>query len=138
MCVWGSPTNYDLICVVRISFVRWQTALSGWQTAFAFVGLAGLLWLVFWFAIYRTPPVDPQIRTEPTIPAMTLLRMPFVRAFTIAKIFIYDSRSLEKGYRILSFIALGVVLLVISFVYQRDWLKLSPRSTQSSPKGTSA
>jgi uncharacterized membrane protein len=48
-------------------------------------------------------------------------------AATILKVFIYDVRELEKGYRILSFIALGAVLLAISFIYQRDWLKLSLR-----------
>jgi uncharacterized membrane protein len=59
-------------------------------------------------------------------------------AFTIGKVFTYDTWSLDKIYRILSFIALGVVLMVISFIYQRDWLKLSPRSSQNTAKGTSA
>ncbi len=44
---------------------------------------------------------------------------------TIGKVFIYDVSQLERGYRILSFIALGVLLLAISFLYQRDWLKLA-------------
>lgn len=38
---------------------------------------------------------------------------------TIIKVFFYDSRELNTGYRVLSFIALGVVLLAISFVYFR-------------------
>jgi uncharacterized membrane protein len=46
-------------------------------------------------------------------------------AFTIGKVFIYDVSELDRGYRIVSFIVLGVLLLAISFVYQRDWLKLS-------------
>ena len=46
-------------------------------------------------------------------------------AVTIVKVFIYDFSELDKGYRILSFIVLGVLLLTISFVYQRDWLQLS-------------
>jgi uncharacterized membrane protein len=49
-------------------------------------------------------------------------------AVTIVKVFIYDVSELEKVYRILSFIALGAVLLAISFIYQRDWLKLSGKS----------
>jgi uncharacterized membrane protein len=49
-------------------------------------------------------------------------------ALTVGKVFIYDVSELEKGYRILSFIALGAVLLAISFAYQRDWLKLSKES----------
>jgi uncharacterized membrane protein len=32
--------------------------------------------------------------------------------------------ELSQGYRILSFLGLGALLLGVSFVYQRDWLKL--------------
>jgi uncharacterized membrane protein len=39
--------------------------------------------------------------------------------FTILKIFIYDLSSLETLYRIFSFIGLGVILLVVSWLYQR-------------------
>src|SRR5215469_5142652 len=59
-------------------------------------------------------------------------------AFTVGKVFIYDTWSLEKAYRILSFIGLGVVLMAISFIYQRDWLKLSSRAADESAKGISA
>jgi uncharacterized membrane protein len=53
-------------------------------------------------------------------------------AFTIGKVFVYDVSQLGGSYRILSFIALGAVLLGISFIYQRDWLKLSPDSSENS------
>jgi len=43
---------------------------------------------------------------------------------TIVKVFTYDVSALDREYRIASFIALGVILLAISFLYQRDWLKL--------------
>jgi uncharacterized membrane protein len=49
---------------------------------------------------------------------------------TIAKVFIYDVHQLERVYRVLSFIALGAVLLAISFVYQRNWLRLGARSPE--------
>jgi uncharacterized membrane protein len=49
-------------------------------------------------------------------------------AFTIGKVFLYDVSELDRGYRIVSFIVLGVLLLAISFVYQRDLLGLSGRS----------
>jgi len=49
-------------------------------------------------------------------------------AFTIGKVFIYDVSQLDRAYRIVSFMVLGVLLLAISFVYQRDWLKLSAKS----------
>jgi uncharacterized membrane protein len=53
-------------------------------------------------------------------------------AFTIAKVFMYDVSQLGGTYRIISFIALGAVLLAISFIYQRDWLKLSSGSSEKS------
>lgn len=48
-------------------------------------------------------------------------------AATTVKVFVYDTSQLDRIYRILSFIVLGVLLLAISFAYQRDWLKLSSR-----------
>ena len=35
------------------------------------------------------------------------------------KVFIYDSSFLERFYRIVSFFILGLVLLTVSFLYQR-------------------
>ncbi|HKF23144.1 MAG TPA: DUF2339 domain-containing protein [Candidatus Angelobacter sp.] len=58
-------------------------------------------------------------------------------ALTIVKVFAYDSWNLGKVYRILSFIGLGVLLMVVSYIYHRDWLKLSPRSSDEA-KRTSA
>jgi uncharacterized membrane protein len=37
----------------------------------------------------------------------------------VLKLFLYDLRELETGYRILSFIALGVILMGVSWVYTR-------------------
>jgi uncharacterized membrane protein len=45
-------------------------------------------------------------------------------ALTTMKVFTYDTSQLDRIYRILSFIALGILLLAISFAYQRKWLKL--------------
>ena len=59
-------------------------------------------------------------------------------ALTIGKVFLLDVSALDKGYRILSFIALGVVLMGISYVYHRDWLKLAPPASDRSTRGTTA
>ncbi|MEK6300681.1 MAG: DUF2339 domain-containing protein [Acidobacteriota bacterium] len=40
-------------------------------------------------------------------------------SITIVKVFFFDLSSLEKLYRIISFIVLGVILLAVSFLYQR-------------------
>jgi len=59
-------------------------------------------------------------------------------AVTIGKVFLYDSRMLQQGYRILTFIALGVVLMAISYAYHRDWFKLSPRKTDGATEQESS
>src|SRR5262249_26734968 len=59
-------------------------------------------------------------------------------ALTIVKVFTYDSWNLEKVYRVLSFIGLGVLLMVVSYIYHRDWLKFSPRASEGGAKRTSA
>ena len=43
---------------------------------------------------------------------------------TIIKVFLFDMSVLSEGYRILSFLGLGALLFAVSYVYQRDWLKL--------------
>ena len=45
-------------------------------------------------------------------------------AFTTVKVFLYDMQELDRVYRILSLIGLGVLLMAVSYVYQRDLLKL--------------
>ena len=45
-------------------------------------------------------------------------------AVTVVKVFIFDAWALEHGWRVLSFIVLGVILLGVSYAYQRDWLGL--------------
>jgi uncharacterized membrane protein len=44
--------------------------------------------------------------------------------FTIGKTFLYDTRDLSQGYRVLSFFGLGALLMAVSFAYQKDWLAL--------------
>lgn len=67
-----------------------------------------------------------------------LRRSAFVRwqaliliAVTIVKVFVSDVSKLDRGYRIVSFMILGVLLLAISFVYQRGWLQLSSKDAKS-------
>jgi uncharacterized membrane protein len=45
-------------------------------------------------------------------------------AFSIGKVFLVDMSQLSQGYRIVSFLGLGALLLAVSFIYQRDWLNL--------------
>ncbi len=45
-------------------------------------------------------------------------------ALSVGKVFLVDTSTLSQGFRILSFLGLGALLLAVSFVYQRDWLNL--------------
>jgi uncharacterized membrane protein len=53
-------------------------------------------------------------------------------AISIGKVFLLDINSLTEGYRILSFLGLGALLLAVSLVYQRDWLNLRSHGGQTS------
>jgi uncharacterized membrane protein len=52
-------------------------------------------------------------------------------AVSIAKVFLVDISELSQGFRILSFLGLGALLLTVSFAYQHDWLHL--RDTGARP-----
>jgi uncharacterized membrane protein len=47
-----------------------------------------------------------------------------VLALSIGMVFLNGIGSESQGYRVLTFLALGVLLLGISFAYQKDWLRL--------------
>ena len=89
---------------------------SQWTSIGWFVEAAGLVTIGFW---WRSSFVRWQ--------ALVLI------AVTIAKVFAYDIWRLERGYRIVSFFVLGMLLLAISFIYQRDWLRLSLESAAGKP-----
>ncbi|HEU5340319.1 DUF2339 domain-containing protein [Edaphobacter sp.] len=56
--------------------------------------------------------------------------------FTIGKTFVYDVRDLGFSYHIISFLALGAVLMAISFAYQKDWLALRDSKPHSTAEPT--
>lgn len=55
-----------------------------------------------------------------------------ILAVSIGKVFLVDTSELSQGFRILSFLGLGILLLAVSFVYQRDWLNLRSRGGETS------
>ena len=52
-------------------------------------------------------------------------------ALAIGKVFLVDMSELSQGYRIVSFLGLGALLLAVSFVYQRDLLSLRGRERRT-------
>jgi uncharacterized membrane protein len=59
-------------------------------------------------------------------------------AVSVGKVFLVDVSQLSQGYRILSFLGLGALLLAVSFVYQRDWLNLRGAKQADSQDGQTA
>ncbi len=59
-------------------------------------------------------------------------------AVSVGKVFLFDVSELSQGYRILSFLGLGALLLAVSFVYQRDWLNLRGTSAAENEDGPGA
>jgi uncharacterized membrane protein len=47
----------------------------------------------------------------------------------ICKVFLWDTSFLDVGYRVLSFTALGLILLATSFLYQRERIRTETRGT---------
>ncbi len=74
-----------------------------------------MMLLLLW-ALYATTLILLGVKRE-----SALLRWQALVVFglTVAKVFTYDLSYLSRGYRILSFLVLGVVLLVASFLYTR-------------------
>jgi ACS family hexuronate transporter-like MFS transporter len=83
--------------------VPWLYINYGWQWAFIFTGVAGLVWLIFWLIFYRVPEEHPKlgraeldyIRSDPAEPKtkvawLRLLPHRQTWAFVIAK-FMTDS-----------------------------------------------
>ena len=59
----------------------------GWRAAFVSVGAVGFIWLLFWWPLYRTPRVKNEQAIVASVPVRELLRLRFVRAFTLSKVF---------------------------------------------------
>ncbi len=57
--------------------------------------------------------------------------------FTIGKTFLYDMRNLSQGYRVVSFLGLGALLMTVSFAYQKDWLALRDSGVAHGPETSS-
>ncbi len=47
-----------------------------------------------------------------------------ILGLSIGKVFLNGVSLESQGYRVLSFLGLGVLLLAVSFAYQKDWLRL--------------
>jgi len=101
---------------LRASYFITALAASAGSIPVAFDGhwTTSLIWLVYGIVLimFGFARKLPLVRWS----ALVLLGV------TILKVFIYDLSSLGQGYRILALSILGIALLSLSLLYQRDWL----------------
>jgi ACS family hexuronate transporter-like MFS transporter len=57
--IFNAGTNVGAVLAPLI--VPWIALTWGWQEAFLFTGLAGMVWVLFWWPLYHTPARHPRI-----------------------------------------------------------------------------
>jgi ACS family hexuronate transporter-like MFS transporter len=57
--IFNAGSNVGAIIAPLV--VPWIALHWGWQEAFIFTGLAGLIWILFWFPVYRHPSIHPKL-----------------------------------------------------------------------------
>ena len=94
--IFNAGSNVGAIIAPLV--VPWIALHWGWQEAFIFTGLAGLIWILFWLPVYRRPSEHPKlskkelehIESDPPdppakIPWIKLLPLKQTWAFSIGK-----------------------------------------------------
>ncbi len=96
--VFNSGANVGAI--VAPAIVPWLALTWGWRVAFVAAGCAGLIWLIFWLALYEVPERTRRLKaaelrhiqsdgnqqeSQQRIGALRLLRRPQAWSFIVAK-----------------------------------------------------
>jgi uncharacterized membrane protein len=104
----------NLYALIALSLELWD--YFGHGKAFYEAALAQHLAITVLWTTYATALILTGVKRE-----SALLRWQALVLFglVVIKVFLYDSSFLDRFYRILSFFILGVVLVVVSFLYQR-------------------
>jgi ACS family hexuronate transporter-like MFS transporter len=131
--LFNSGSNFG--AVIAPAVVPWLTVTFGWPAAFIATGALGLIWLVFWLALYERPErkkglsfgelahilSDPPDGTATKIPWRTLLRHRQTWAFVLGKFltdpiwwfYLYWLPKFLNTKHGLTITSLGVPLIVI-------------------------
>jgi uncharacterized membrane protein len=122
----GEPAAFGVLAVAAHALTVWSLTeeIGVWYLLQPSSGLTadtrhaqGLTVSLFW-TLYATALLGVGVKAP-----SALLRWLGLALFgvTTLKVFLYDLADLAGFYRILSAIALGVMLLIVSFFYQRRW-----------------
>jgi ACS family hexuronate transporter-like MFS transporter len=57
--IFNAGSNVGAIIAPLV--VPWLTLMWGWRSAFVITGLVGLVWVVFWWPLYRKPSEHPRL-----------------------------------------------------------------------------
>jgi uncharacterized membrane protein len=116
---WVTDMNANVALLAAVSFAIHRL----WHSAVSVQGMhtGEQLSYSFWFMGFGAMLVAVGFRRRTTALRWQGLVLLFL---SIAKVFLFDIRLLSETSRVFSFLGLGWLLLVVSFVYQRDWLKL--------------
>jgi MFS transporter, ACS family, hexuronate transporter len=81
----NAGTNMGAILAPAV--VPWLATKYGWQWAFIGTGAIGLIWLLFWLPLYKSPSEHPAVSAEELAyiqsdPPETSVRIPWLKLFT--------------------------------------------------------
>jgi hypothetical protein len=117
---------FNLIALIAVSLqigLYWRQQLPPMPGEFftfhhpAYVDLTYSAWFMIYGAVLMTAGF---LRRSAFLRWQALILL----TLSIGKVFLFDTSHLTAGYRVASFLGLGVLLLAVSFVYQRDLLGL--------------
>lgn len=108
---------------VVAAFVFWLAGtleISAYFRSFESQNTKNLLLSVWWMAYAVVLMVVSLVKRYAVLRKVSVALF----ALTILKVFLYDVSALDLGYRIVSFILLGIILLSVAFAYQKNKEKI--------------
>ena len=117
-------SNAEIVLQYAASFTIWFGV--SWEIVeyyrYASSDNARNLFLSFWWILYGVVlMVVGAVAKSSTFRKSAIVLF----ALSIVKVFLYDVQNLDTAYRIISFIVLGVILLSVSFAYQKNKEKIT-------------
>ena len=103
---------------------------SGFDTRTRDLELAKQLSLSVIWALYGAGLlITGRVRRVRLLRLMALVLL----SLTTLKVFFWDLASLDRAYRIVSFIVLGAILLAVSYLYQKSQQRASAEEEEAAP-----